>query len=223
MILTVEAKGEEAVTLKRLRVTELERFPEPANLATVLPCGVSGGELNQRLFKVDLGKPPKVTAEPGYNPATGGVVEEPVTFPFKVSTSDPEVFYLELEEQACFCAWRLALDWVSGGRRGTTVIGRDSGKSELTATGTKRESGKPTPDRKTARGIHRCQNRVIIPAHRRQNRSWSYSHPGRGNRRNLKAVLSKAAFLHPQTSSSLIWRQHVTVVAALDSTVRPSL
>jgi hypothetical protein len=40
--------------------------------------------------------------------------------------------------------------------------------------------------------------------------------PG-ANPRNLKAVLSKAAFLHPQTSSSSIWRQHVTVVAALDS------
>jgi hypothetical protein len=33
----------------------------------------------------------------------------------------------------------------------------------------------------------------------------------------LKAVLSEAAFLRPQTSSSSIWRQHVTVVAALDS------
>jgi hypothetical protein len=33
----------------------------------------------------------------------------------------------------------------------------------------------------------------------------------------LKAVVSEAAFLRPQTSPSSIWRQHVTVVAALDS------
>jgi len=51
----------------------------------------------------------------------------------------------------------------------------------------------------------------------------AHSHAARTNRRNLKAVLSKGAFLHPQTSSSSIWRQRVTVVAALDGAVRPSL
>ncbi len=128
MVLTVQGKGEEAVVLTGLRIKELERLPEPTHLADLLPCGATGGALEERFFKVDFGDPPKVTAEPGYDASTGKVVQAPAKFPFKVSVSDPEVFYLELEERPCFCTWRLALDWVSGGRSGTTVIDRGFGK-----------------------------------------------------------------------------------------------
>ena len=128
MTLTVQGKGDEAVVLHRLRVTELERFAEPPNSATVLPCGATGGALEARFFKIDLANTPKVTAEPGLDVFTGEVVEAPVKFPFTVSASEPEVFYLQLEELACFCTWRLALDWVTGGRSGTTVIDRGFAK-----------------------------------------------------------------------------------------------
>jgi hypothetical protein len=58
------------------------------------------------------------------------------------------------------------------------------------------------------------RTRVIISCLSPAERSRSSFHAARANRRSLKAVLSKGAFLHPQTSASLIWRQHFKVGAA---------
>ncbi|MFD0394325.1 hypothetical protein ACFQ3Z_26440 [Streptomyces nogalater] len=43
-------------------------------------------------------------------------------FPFKVSQSDPEVFYVTADASAYDVSWFLELTWSSGGRHGTLVI-----------------------------------------------------------------------------------------------------
>jgi hypothetical protein len=50
-----------------------------------------------------------------------------VNFPFKVSNNHPEVLLIEPTGAARFCEWRLAIDWTSGGRTGTTVVDRGFG------------------------------------------------------------------------------------------------
>jgi hypothetical protein len=47
--------------------------------------------------------------------------------PIKVSNSDPEVFYFKVTGPDCFCEWRLAINWTSRGRSGTTVVGQSFG------------------------------------------------------------------------------------------------
>jgi hypothetical protein len=123
--LTVQGKSEEAVVLQGLRVVELESNPRPADLVAILPCGPRGGIVVTRYFDVILSSPPQVVARPG-EPEPGSTErgEPEVKFPFKVSSTDPEVFDLEIKGQPCLCAWRLALDWTSVGRSGTVVVDR---------------------------------------------------------------------------------------------------
>jgi len=118
--LTVEGTGN-AVILRRLRVVELKRNSTPRNSVHILSCGPVGEPVTVRIFDVDMSDPVKVIPVPGHNPDTGEEVP-PVNFPFKVSGSDPEVFLLGVTGVDCFCEWRLAIDWTSAGRSGTTVV-----------------------------------------------------------------------------------------------------
>lgn len=79
-----------------------------------------------RLFLVNLDDEiPE--AVPFISDLTQNKPELPPTFPFKVSDSDPEYFNVEFSTPRCDCRFRLELDWVADGRRGTTTID-DHGK-----------------------------------------------------------------------------------------------
>lgn len=124
--LTVQGKTSTAVVVKRFRVVNLKRNPVPPDPVHVESCGPSGGAVTVRQFDVSLSDPAKFTPVPGQDPVTGEDVPA-VDFPFKVTENDPEVFLLTATGTTCFCEWRLAIDWTSGGRTGTTVIDRGFG------------------------------------------------------------------------------------------------
>ena len=124
--LTVEGKTDTAVVLRRFRVVDLKRKPVAANPVNVESCGPSGGAVTVRQFDVNFRDPIKFTSVPHQDPITGEEVPA-VDFPFKVSNNDPEVFLIEPTGATCFCEWRLAIDWTSGGRTGTTVVDRGFG------------------------------------------------------------------------------------------------
>ncbi|WP_369361191.1 hypothetical protein [Streptomyces sp. cg2] len=51
-------------------------------------------------------------------------------FPYKVSESDPEVFYVTAHTKAHHVRWDLTLDWSSGDRHGTVHIDKTAPRSE---------------------------------------------------------------------------------------------
>ncbi|WP_374223127.1 hypothetical protein [Streptomyces sp. FH025] len=71
-----------------------------------------GGEVDTKSFDIDLDKgSPVITLQGGQR-----------DFPYKVSKSDPEVFYVTVHTKAHDVRWDLSLDWSSGGRRGTVRV-----------------------------------------------------------------------------------------------------
>jgi hypothetical protein len=124
--LTVEGKTDTAVVIKRFRVIDLRKKSVPPDAVHLESCGPAGGAVTVRQFDVNLSDPAKFTPVSGQDPITGEDVPA-VDFPFKVSNNDPEVFLIEPTGPTCFCEWRLAIDWTSGGRAGTTIVDRGFG------------------------------------------------------------------------------------------------
>jgi hypothetical protein len=135
--LTVEGKTDTAIILKRFRVIELKRKPVPHDAVYLMSCGPSGGAVTVRQFDVNMSDPVTFTPVPGHDLNTGDELPA-VDFPFKVSNNDPEVFLIGPTGATCFCEWRLAIDWTSGGRSGTTVVDRGFGPIRSDPSGVNR-------------------------------------------------------------------------------------
>jgi hypothetical protein len=122
--LTIQGNSDAAVVLKGIHIVDLERSPAPSDISAVYPCEVSGGHLDRRYYELVLDEHPRLTARPGRD--VDDTITEPVKdFPFKVSDSDPEYFEFDIAPgPACLCSWKIALDWTSRGRSGTTIIDR---------------------------------------------------------------------------------------------------
>jgi hypothetical protein len=127
-VLTVQGKSDDAVVLKRLRVVDLHRNRPPSHAIGILSCGPVGGDMNVRYLEVAMDDPPKIAARPAPFPDEEGKQKPAVRLPIKVSNSDPEVFVFKITRPKCFCEWRLAIDWTSGGRSGTMIVDHGFGK-----------------------------------------------------------------------------------------------
>ncbi|MFE9027703.1 hypothetical protein ACFYOA_15760 [Streptomyces iakyrus] len=112
--LTVQGKGEETVVLKGLTVRMAgKRAPLAWNDYAMGYPGVGcGGGVPTRFFTVALD-----AARPGVVPEAGHA-----DFPFKVSESDPEVYYIRADASAYDVRWYLELRWSSGDRSGTLTV-----------------------------------------------------------------------------------------------------
>jgi hypothetical protein len=51
-----------------------------------------------------------------------GEPSEAIDFPYRVSSSDPEVFHLYAVTEFCDCQWEARLRWTVAGEPGTTTI-----------------------------------------------------------------------------------------------------
>ncbi|MFI6807781.1 helix-turn-helix domain-containing protein [Streptomyces luteogriseus] len=112
--LTVQGTGKETVVVKRLTVRMAgKRAPLPWNDYAMGYPGVGcGGGVPTRFFTVALD-----AARPGVVPEAGHA-----NFPFKVSESDPEVYYIRADASAYDVSWYLELAWSSGDRTGTLTV-----------------------------------------------------------------------------------------------------
>ncbi|MFF8483722.1 helix-turn-helix domain-containing protein [Streptomyces antibioticus] len=117
--LTVQGTGEETVVVDRLTVrTVARRSPLAWNDYAMGYPGVGcGGGVPTRSFSIALD-----AARPAPVPEAGHP-----DFPFKVSESDPEVYYVTADASAYDVSWYLELSWSSGSRHGTLRID-DEGK-----------------------------------------------------------------------------------------------
>lgn len=109
--LTVQGTGEETVVLSALHVRILGKNAPLAWNDYSMGVGCGGG-VETKSFAVDLDQgSPAVTVRGGQR-----------AFPYKVSESDPEVFYVTARTGSYDVRWDLSLDWSSGDRHGTVRI-----------------------------------------------------------------------------------------------------
>ncbi|WP_367321844.1 helix-turn-helix domain-containing protein [Streptomyces sp. HUAS ZL42] len=112
--LTVQGTGEDTVVLEALHVRVLTKGAPLAWNDYAMGVGCGGG-VETKAFDIDLDNgSPTVTVKGGQR-----------DFPYKVSESDPEVFYVTAHTKAHDVRWDLTLDWSSGSRRGTIHIDND--------------------------------------------------------------------------------------------------
>ncbi|UXY29090.1 transcriptional regulator [Streptomyces sp. HUAS TT20] len=111
--LTVQGTGKETVVVESLTVRSDKRSPLAWNDYAMGYPGVGcGGGVPTRSFTVALDAArPAVVPEAGHR-----------NFPFKVSESDPEVYYIRADASAYDVSWYLELKWSSGSRHGTLRI-----------------------------------------------------------------------------------------------------
>ncbi|WP_326721464.1 helix-turn-helix domain-containing protein [Streptomyces sp. NBC_00243] len=114
--LTVQGTGEATVVLDALHVRVVTKSAPLAWNDFAMGIGCGGG-VETKSFAVDLDAgSPAVAANAGQR-----------DFPYSVSESDPEVFYVFADSKAHDVSWYLELDWSSGTKKGTVRVD-DNGK-----------------------------------------------------------------------------------------------
>ncbi|UKY51595.1 helix-turn-helix domain-containing protein [Streptomyces inhibens] len=109
--LTVQGTGKDTVVLEALHVRVVAKGAPLAWNDYSMGVGC-GGNVNTKSFDIDLDNGrPTVTVKNGQR-----------DFPYKISESDPEVFYVTAHTKAHQVRWDLALVWSSGDRHGTVHI-----------------------------------------------------------------------------------------------------
>ncbi|MFC7304571.1 helix-turn-helix domain-containing protein [Streptomyces monticola] len=112
--LTVQGDGRDTVVLEALHIRVMGKAAPLAWNDYSMGVGC-GGNVGTKSFDVDLDDgSPTVTVKNGQR-----------DFPYKVSESDPEVFYVTAHTRAHDVRWELSLDWSSGSRHGTVRIDND--------------------------------------------------------------------------------------------------
>jgi hypothetical protein len=122
--LTVQGTGKDTVVLESLNVRVAgTSAPLTWNNYKMGYLGVGcGGNVPQHSFAVNLD-----AAVPRPTPLEGDS-----GFPYKVSASDPEAFYINATANNRYVRWYLELEWSSGTRQGTVRID-DTGKPFATS------------------------------------------------------------------------------------------
>ncbi|MFD9293029.1 helix-turn-helix domain-containing protein [Streptomyces sp. NPDC060030] len=127
--ITVQGRSpSDAVVLHALHVRVVDRAaPLPWN-AYRMDNGC-GGAVTPRHFAVDLDRPRPLARPVDGLDASGAEVRKipAVSFPYKVTSSDPEELLVSARAAGCDCRWYLELEWSAGGRTGTVRI-TDGGK-----------------------------------------------------------------------------------------------
>ncbi|MER5217818.1 helix-turn-helix transcriptional regulator [Streptomyces sp. NPDC002838] len=116
LALNVQGAGKATVVLDELHVRVVEKSAplDWNDFAMGVGCG---GGVETTAFGVDLD-----AGRPRISPKAGQR-----DFPYKVSESDPEVFYVFADARANNVSWYLELEWSSGDKKGTVRVD-DNGK-----------------------------------------------------------------------------------------------
>ncbi|MFF5338631.1 helix-turn-helix domain-containing protein [Streptomyces sp. NPDC013181] len=117
--LTVQGPSAQAVVLTGLHVRVLSRRAPVRQAAYSMGDGCGSG-IEPQSFEADLDD-----SRPVLKPVAGKQGDEVVPakdFPFRVSSSDVEVFDLDVHVEGHDVSWYLELEWSSGGRTGTVRV-----------------------------------------------------------------------------------------------------
>ncbi|MFE6040825.1 helix-turn-helix domain-containing protein [Streptomyces sp. NPDC056452] len=128
--LTLQGASKEAVVLKGLHVRVVGREPALAWTAYSMGEGCGSG-ITPQSFDIDLDD-----GQPWTQPVAGqdgGSVVPAKDFPYRVSSTDVEVFNLDAHVEGHDVTWYLELEWSSGSRSGSLRID-DNGKPFRTSS-----------------------------------------------------------------------------------------
>ncbi|MFG2147828.1 hypothetical protein ACGFRG_27115 [Streptomyces sp. NPDC048696] len=115
LTVTLQGRTQSAVVITGVRVV-MSGPPQPPP-ASVFGTGGCGAAVPTRSFAIDLdSKSPTAKALPPDEPS--GPSPAIVNFPYKISTTDPEVFHFSVRTAACDCTWYLEIEWNSNGKAG---------------------------------------------------------------------------------------------------------
>ncbi|WP_406343173.1 helix-turn-helix domain-containing protein [Streptomyces sp. NBC_00648] len=123
--LTATGKSQESVVINALNVRVVER-KEPLDWNAYSMGSGCGGAVVPQSFDIDLDK-----SQPLAKPVAGlqGETKVPaVDFPYKVSTTDPQVLNLDVHTDAHDVTWYLEVEWSSGDRSGKVKVYDAGGK-----------------------------------------------------------------------------------------------
>ncbi|MFD9793888.1 helix-turn-helix domain-containing protein [Streptomyces sp. NPDC059070] len=123
--LTATGKTHESVVINAVNVKVVERDTPLDWTAYSMGSGCGGG-VTPGFFDIDLDKP-----QPRAKPVGGKQGDEKVPatdFPYKVSTSDPQVLNLDVHTDAHEVTWYLEVEWSSGDRFGKIPVYDETGK-----------------------------------------------------------------------------------------------
>ncbi|MER6159990.1 helix-turn-helix transcriptional regulator [Streptomyces sp. NPDC001868] len=114
LTLSLQGAGEETVIVRSLKVkTAGKQSPLAWNDYAMAYPGVGcGAGVPTRSFTIALD-----AARPAVQPKAGSK-----DFPYSVSESDPETYYITADASAYYVSWYLELEWTSGGRSGTLTL-----------------------------------------------------------------------------------------------------
>ncbi|MFF3559443.1 helix-turn-helix domain-containing protein [Streptomyces sp. NPDC002574] len=117
--ISVQGRTDTAVVLEALRVRVIGRTAPVKG--TVYSTGQGcGSDMSPRSFAVNLDKDrPIARPVPGND---SGTTTPALQMPYRVSSKDPEVLFVDARTTSCDCRWYLELDWSSQGRTGTERI-----------------------------------------------------------------------------------------------------
>ncbi|MCX4235940.1 helix-turn-helix domain-containing protein [Streptomyces ortus] len=114
LALTVQGSGKATVVLDDLHVRVVDKSAPLAWNDFAMGVGCGGG-VETTSFAVNLDD-----GRPDTSPRAGQR-----DFPYKVSESDPEVFYIFADARTYNVSWYLELEWSSGGKKGTVRVDDD--------------------------------------------------------------------------------------------------
>ncbi|MFD9136834.1 helix-turn-helix domain-containing protein [Streptomyces bottropensis] len=117
LTLTVQGSGEETVVVRSLTVRMVDKRSPLAwnDYAMGYPGVGCGAGVPTRSFTIALD-----AARPDVKPKAGSR-----NFPYSVSESDPEVYYITADASAYYVSWYLELKWSSGSRSGALTLNDD--------------------------------------------------------------------------------------------------
>ena len=124
--LVIEGKSEKATVIRDMHISGLgfEPLPEHAVAVTKCPLG-EGGAISVRHFEVDLSKETPTFESLAGEPTSEGGDSKAVEFPYKVSSTDPEVFEIYVwGDCSCVADYQISLDWTSGDDAGVMLVDR---------------------------------------------------------------------------------------------------
>ncbi|MFE2019490.1 helix-turn-helix domain-containing protein [Streptomyces sp. NPDC059499] len=128
--ITLQGASQEAVVLKGLQVRVVGRAPALGWSAYSMGEGCGSG-ITPQSFDIDLDD-----GQPRTQPVAGqdaGVVVPAKDFPYRVSSTDVEVFHLDAHVEGHDVTWYLELEWSSGARSGTLRVD-DNGRPFRTSS-----------------------------------------------------------------------------------------
>ena len=114
---SIQGESQRTITLTGIEFT-VEPRPRPSGgVAIHGQCGDAGVGYT---IQVDLdSNPPRITDAMFAMP---GKKTRPITFPWRVSLSDPLLLYVSPHSDRCDCEWSARIPWVSGSKRGVITI-----------------------------------------------------------------------------------------------------